>query len=201
VERRSPPWNGSARGRVATAVQVWSVALASWFGLSLTAFPASAQSMSLEYAIKAAYLYKFTPFIEWPPSALGSPGGPFNICVLGGDPFGNNLDQALSGHLVGDHPVHVLRLKTAEGADQCQILFLENTLDPNATAAFGQLRDMPVLTVADQGPSVGGEVVRFVVRNGHVRFTIDTAAAAAKRITISAKLLSLAAATTAEDRR
>ncbi len=157
-------------------------------------FPASAQSETLEYAVKAAYLYKFTPFIDWPASAFTGPASPFNVCTLGGDPFGSNLDR-LAGHLVGDHPIKVRRLQGPEDASECHILYIADNRAHSAEAALSKLRGEPVLTVTDQGLGVTGQIVQFVVKGGHVRFTIDSAAAAANHVAISAKLLSLAAAT------
>lgn len=160
-------------------------------------FPASAQGGTLEYAVKAAYLYKFTPFIDWPASAFAGPASPFNVCTLGGDPFGSSLDR-LAGHLVGDHPIRVKRLLATEGAGDCHILYIAENRAHSAEAALSKLRGAPVLTVTDQGLGVTGQIVQFLVKGGHVRFTIDAAAAAANHVAISAKLLSLAAATSGE---
>jgi len=159
-----------------------------------TALSASAQGDTLEYAVKAAYLYKFTPFIDWPASAFAAPTSPFYVCTLGGDPFGASLDRALAGHLVGDHPIKVRRLQAADGAGDCHILYLAENRAHAAEATLSKLRGAPVLTVTDQGLGVSGQIVQFVVKGGHVRFTIDAAAAAANHVSISAKLLSLAAA-------
>ena len=159
------------------------------------AMSASAQSDTLEYAVKAAYLYKFTPFIDWPASAFATPTSPFYVCTLGGDPFGASLDRALAGHQVGDHPIKVKRLQATDGAGDCHILYLSDNRAHSAETALSKLRGAPVLTVTDQGLGVSGQIVQFVVRAGHVRFTIDATAAAANHVSISAKLLSLAAAT------
>jgi hypothetical protein len=152
-----------------------------------------AESGTPEYVVKAAYLYKFTPFVEWPPSAFAAPSSPFYVCVLGGDPFGASLDQALSGRHVGQHPIQVRRLQALSGVDECHILYLGGPRG-QVTAALSKVRGTPVLSVTEQSLGVGGGVVQFVVEDGHVRFTIDAGAAAANKVTISAKLLSLAAA-------
>jgi hypothetical protein len=148
---------------------------------------------TLEYEIKAAYLYKFTPFVEWPSSAFAAPTSPFYVCVFGDDPFGSILDQALGGHQVGDHPVKVRRLQSVDGASECHILYIGPSRPELAAAALAKVRGSPVLTVTEQSLGVSGGVVQFVVRDGHVRFTIDAGAASANRVVISAKLLSLAA--------
>jgi len=159
----------------------------------IAGLPVRARSDTLEYAVKAAYLYKFTPFVEWPASAFAGPGSPFNLCVLGEDPFGPTLDQAVGGHMVGEHPVKVRRLQSADSAGDCHILYLGMTRPPQAAAALSKVRGDPILTVTEQNLGVSGGVIQFLVRDGHVRFTIDEAAATANRVVISAKLLSLAA--------
>jgi hypothetical protein len=163
------------------------------FLVSIAGLPVKARSDTLEYAVKAAYLYKFTPFVEWPPSAFAGPGSPFNVCVLGDDPFGPSLDQAVGGHMVGDHPVKVRRLQSADSAGDCHILYVALSRPPQAAAVLSKVRGDPILTVTEQSLGVSGGVIQFLVRDGHVRFTIDEAAAVANRVVISAKLLSLAA--------
>lgn len=164
--------------------------------LAACGLPVAAQGDTLEYAVKAAYLYKFTPFIDWPANAFTGPNSPFYVCVLGGDPFGAVLDQALEGHQVGDHPIRTRRLQAMDGGGECHILYVGATKAQAAEAALTKLRGAPVLTVTEQSAGLSGQIVQFEIRDGHVRFTIDAAAAAANHVTISAKLLSLAAATT-----
>lgn len=148
----------------------------------------------LEYAVKAAYLYRFTPFVQWPASAFPTASSPFYVCILGSDPFGQSLDQALSGRQVGDHPLRARRIQALDGAGECQILYLGTAHPQTAEAAVEKVRGTPVLTVAEQSLGVSGCVVQFITRDGHVRFTIDAAAANANRVVVSAKLLNLAAA-------
>ena len=157
------------------------------------AAPASAQGGSMEYAVKAAYLYKFAPFVQWPPDAFASAASPFNLCVLGDDPFGASLDQAVRGQSVGEHPVIVRRLRVTEAATGCHILYVMDARRPASANALRSLHGAPVLTVSDQGHG-DGTIIQFVVKDGHVRFSIDTGLAAANRVSISSKLLSLAVA-------
>ncbi len=186
--------NGSRGGAVVGLRLNVAAAIAVLLALMIAAAMATAQGDSLGYAVKAAYLYKFTPFVDWPSSAFPAPASPFYICVLGADPFGAMLDDALKGRQVGEHPVKTLRLQTLDSPDACHILYLGALPAQPATAALNRVRGTPVLTVTEQGQGVSGGVVQFVIRDGRVRFTIDSAAAAANRMAISAKLLSLAAA-------
>lgn len=165
--------------------------------LALLALPAAGRTAAgdgaLENEVKAAYLYKFTPFIEWPASAFAAPSSPFTVCILGADPFGATLDQVLAGHQVGEHSVRVRRLQATDQPDQCQILYAAASR-AQVAAALNKVKGAPVLTVTEQNLGVSGAVVQFYVKDGHVRFTLDPAAATANGMTISAKLLSLAAA-------
>jgi len=111
---------------------------------------------------------------------------------LGADPFGTSLDQVLAGHLVGDRAVRVRRLQAIDQPDECQILYAGSSR-AQAAAALNKVKGAPVLTVTEQSLGVSGAVVQFYVKDGHVRFTLDPAAAQAHGMTISAKLLALAA--------
>jgi hypothetical protein len=150
-----------------------------------------AQGRSIEYAVKAAYLYKFAPFVEWPPAAFSSASSPFQVCILGRDPFGASLDQVVSGQRVDEHRVVVRRLDRVDAASGCHVLYLGATTSQTAAEALRAVRGSPVLTVAESGRE-SGAIIKFVVKDNRVRFDIDTAAAAANRVTISSKLLGMA---------
>ena len=79
----------------------------------------AARAEDLELAVKAAYLYKLAPFVDWPPGAL-DPQGPFNLCVVGRDPFGSVLDRAVAGQVIGGRPIAVRRLRTIDKGSGCQ---------------------------------------------------------------------------------
>ena len=155
-------------------------------GLALAAglCPAAAD-VSLEYAVKGAYLTKFIPFITWPDSTLAASNTPVVICVLGDDPFGSKLEQAAAGARLGEHPVTVKKVQGYDAA--CQIAFL----GAGTEAALEALRGKPVVTVTDTGLKVHG-VISFVLVENHVRFDIDDALAAQDGLQVSSKLLSLA---------
>ena len=147
----------------------------------------AAADTSLEYAVKAAYLAKFVPFIDWPPSAFASPGASINICVLGRDPFAGALDRAAAAEQ-GERPLAVRHLTSVDLAGACQILYLA---DDNAAASLAPgLRTMPIVTVTEAGHGEG--IISFVIDANHVRFDIDDDAAQRNGLHISSKLLSLA---------
>ena len=156
--------------------------------LALAALPAAAQP-SLEYQVKAAYLSKLSPFIDWPANAFAAPNAPLVICVVGNDPFGAALDRAVEGVRDRDHPLQVRRLPAPDAEATCHILF---TTDPTmADQAMEQMRGKPVVTVTDSGQPARG-MISFVIAANHVRFDIDAAAAENVGVRFSSKLLALA---------
>ena len=156
---------------------------------------ARAQGVSIEYQVKAAYLAKFVPFVEWPGGALAA-GAPIVLCVAGDDPFGPAL-TALGREMVGDHPVHPRRLARVEPAagTGCHVLYIRGSRAQPVAEALAAVRGAPVLTVTDaaSGDTARG-ILHFVVAQNRVRFMVDAEAAAQNRLAISSKLQSLALA-------
>ena len=166
---------------------------------SLLALPPQ-PDISLEYAVKATYLYKLAPFVNWPPGTFASPDAPFDICVLGRDPFGGFLEKSVEGRRLGTHPFKVLRLEALDPGDDCQIVFIHDARAQQVRAALQALDGKPVLTVTDSDDAdSSGSIVQFVIRGGHVRFEIDNAAAVRSHLAISSKLLGLAVAVKGAD--
>ena len=154
---------------------------------------ARAAEPPVEYAVKASYLYKFAPFVQWPSVAFASPSSPFELCILGQDPFGAELDREVSGQTVNNHPIQIVRLQHVDAASGCHILSLGAAQGQTTTDALRVVRGEPVLTVADAGDAAGA-IIHFVIKDNRVRFSIDASAAAANRVALSSKLLSLALA-------
>jgi len=161
----------------------------------LLAVPAGGeQAPSLEWAVKASYLYKFAPFIDWPPAAMPADGSPFRICVVGQDPFGPILDAAVRGQEVEGHPIAVQRMDAidADSRDGCRIVYAGQPTTQPTAATIQALAGAPVLTVTDQSRGVDGGMIQFVIEHGRVRFVVDERAASASGLQISSKLLALA---------
>lgn len=156
--------------------------------------PPQPRRVSLEYAVKATYLYKFAPFVNWPPGTFASPRQPLRICVAGKDPFGEYLEHAVAGRRFGTHPFEVRRLERLTPDAGCQIVFISRLASQSLREALDAVSGRPVLTVVDSVEPRGGGIVQFVIERRRVRFVIDTGAAARNHITISSKLLNLALA-------
>ena len=145
-----------------------------------------------EYHVKAAFLYNFARFVDWPTEAFRDPGEPFSICVIGEDPFGRSLDDVVAGKAIGGRPVSLRRISDFRQAATCHVLFVGSSVDKHALSVLASSRSA-VLTVGDAANSSSGELmIRFTMENGKVRFEINAAAADRASLHISAKLLSLA---------
>jgi hypothetical protein len=151
------------------------------------------QDASLVYAVKATYLYKFAPFIDWPSPTAEFADGSFTICIVGDSQVDALVERAVHGQDIAGHPIVIRSYAGVTGDPGCAVIYVASD-DPHAAAAIlAAVRGMPVLTVTDGATDAAARgIINFVVSDGHVRFEIDSGAAAANGLTISSKLLSLA---------
>jgi YfiR/HmsC-like len=146
-----------------------------------------------EYEIKAAFLYNFAKFVEWPPSVFTDSKQPFNICVLGSDPFGRSLDDAVLGKVVANHPVSLVRARQIQELPDCHILFIAGSQRSPLPEILGKLRGKNVLIVGEtEDFASSGGTIQFVLEGNHIRFAINPDAAERAGLKISSKLLALA---------
>jgi YfiR/HmsC-like len=146
-----------------------------------------------EYEVKAAFLYNFAKFIDWPPDSFASPQSPFAICILGVDPFGHVMDNALQGKMVGSHPVSIQRVKEFTDLRHCQIAFVSSSESPRLPEILQSLKGSSVLVVGEsEGFATAGGAIQFAIEDERVRFLINPDAAESARIKVSSKLLALA---------
>jgi YfiR/HmsC-like len=155
---------------------------------------ARAQSQTAaEYEVKAAFLYNFAKFIDWPDSSFADPGAPFAICVLGVDPFGRTLDGVLEGKTIGNRRVTLSRLQDATQARKCQMLFVSSSESRRLPEIVERLRGANILLVAEfPGFAEAGGALQFIIEDNRVRFLINTDAAQRAGLRLSSKLLSVA---------
>ena len=166
-------------------------AAAAWLA-ALVPVIARAQSASVEYAVKATYLYKFAPFVEWPAGTFRSSADPLVICIAGSDPVADLVADAAQGQVVGGRSIDVVHLSPAAHDQRCHILYVA-LKGAAAAAELDRMRGRPVPTVTDSArdPRTAG-IIDFVVQDNRVRFEIDQGAAAENHLVISSKLLNLA---------
>jgi len=145
-----------------------------------------------EYQVKAAFLYSFAKFVQWPDDAFGKPEGPFVVGVLGDDPFGAVLDQTLEGKTVLNRPVVIKRFGKVEDV-QAQILFVGASERRDLARVLKVLRGRAILSAGEtEGFAENGGIVGFKTQDRRVRFEINLARAEEARLRISSQLLKLA---------
>lgn len=160
--------------------------------LVLAAAPAAAaQDRALEYQVKAAFLYQFGSFVDWPQAAFPDARSPVQLCVVGHDPFGRTLDRLVQGQTVNRRPLAIRRIDTVSPVSGCHIAYLGGSESQSPSAGARALAGSPVLTVAE-GSEGARAAIQFVLRANRVRFRADQRVASAAGLSISSKLLSLA---------
>src|ERR1700736_1028474 len=159
---------------------------------------ASAEALSqneegAEYSVKLGFLYNFTKFIEWPPDSFRDPGAPLAICIVGHDPFRQDLEAELRTRKVGDHPVEVRTRTPNDKLSVCHIVFVPATEKNQAGGILRGLQGSRTLTVGEtEGFAVLGGIINLTVEDNKVHFEINRLAADRAGLKISSKLLRIA---------
>jgi uncharacterized protein DUF4154 len=145
-----------------------------------------------EYEVKAAFLFNFAKFVEWPEAALPA-DGTFVIAVLGADPFGHALDD-LEGRVVLGRRIVVKRWRDLGELAACQLLFVSASEDERLGDVLRAVASRPVLTVSDgDGFAERGVMINFRTRDRRIRFEINLERAETAGLKMSSQLLKLAA--------
>jgi hypothetical protein len=172
------------------------------FALILALPPAghgqAADSQPTEYQLKAAYLYHFAQFVDWPPAAFPQPNAPLIIGVLGENPFGKDLPHTVEGKVLNNHPLMVQEYHSlAEITNNCQILFISSSEKKRLPEIFAALKGTSILTVSEVDHFTdNGGMVDFVLENDRIRFQINETTVEKAGLKMSFKLLSLASKVT-----
>jgi YfiR/HmsC-like len=156
--------------------------------------PVSAQAQAVdEYQVKAAYMYNFAKFVDWPAGTLDGPAQPIAFCVLGQTPLGQPLHDTLSGKAVDQRPLVFRQLSDSKQAGMCQVLFIGSLDKKLVRQTLDEIKSLPVLTVGEaENFTNDGGIVRFVLDAGRVRLEFNLDAADGAKLRISSKLLGLA---------
>jgi hypothetical protein len=169
--------------------RLWRLAVLSVALAQAAPVPLWSQS-SGEYEVKAAFLYKFASFVEWPEASRYEPLG---ICVVGQDPFGSALERVVEGKTIGGREFVVRRLKAWHAGAPCHILFIGASEKNRLLPVLGQVRHETILTVGDvPGFCESGGAVNLNVVESRVKLEINVDATARSGLQVSSKLLSLA---------
>ena len=155
------------------------------------ACPIHAQKVP-ERELQATYLFNFVQYVEWPAAAFSGPQSPFVIGVLGEDPFGPALDDAVKGDFVKNRRLVVERFRRVEDIKTCHILFISQSDVAAYQRIIGALQRRVTLTVGDtESFSTGGGMIRFLTEQNKIMLKVNLGAAKAAGLSISSKLLAL----------
>jgi hypothetical protein len=163
-----------------------------WSLIGVSSLPAQ-QPKPTAYEVKAAYLYNFGKFVEWPAKVTAGNNEPFMICVLGKDPFGASLDATIAGEAIDGRSVLAKRLSKPQEALNCRVLFISSSEDVQLKEILSTLEKASVLTVSDMSQFTRrGGMIQFVDDANRVRFEVNLTVAERAGLTLSSQLLKVA---------
>ena len=146
-----------------------------------------------EYQVKAAFLYNFAKFVEWPAGTFANANDPIGICIAGANPFGASLDNMVQGKKIGERTFAVRRIADTQQAKGCQILFIGDADTKRVRSLLEALKGTAILTVGETDDfTAAGGMIAFQLAGPRVRIQIDIEPAESSHLKISSKLLSLA---------
>jgi YfiR/HmsC-like len=160
-------------------------------GVGLAALPES--NPSVEYQVKAAFLFNFAKFVDWPPEAFPSEKAPITFCVFRQDPFGGALDETIRGKTINNHEVLARRINELPELKSCQLVFVSSKEGKLLSEILNSLKGASALVVGEsEGFAERGGGVQFFLEDNKLRFAVNVDAVQRARLTVSAKLLALA---------
>lgn len=165
---------------------VASIALAA----TLFAAPGIAADAAPDVVVKAAFLYNFAKFAEWP--ALPS-GAPIVVCIVGDDGLAAAVVETVRGQNINGHTLEVRRPQNSVTWPVCHLLFIADAETRRSAGGLGGIKTLPVLTVSDdKGFSQADGIIELYVEGGRMRFAINVDAAERSGLHLSSRLLGLA---------
>jgi hypothetical protein len=181
---RTRPFTSSTAGRLLFALAA---------AVMLPAVAAAQSGEPSEYEVKAAFLFNFTKFVEWPDSSFDSPHAPIVIGIVGDDPFGESLVRLVAGQKAQGRAIAIIKYRHSDDLRRCQILFISASERSRSAQILASLQETGVLTVSDiDGFAKIGGAVQLVIEENRVRFVVNLDAATQNKLRVSAKLLALA---------
>jgi len=146
-----------------------------------------------EYQVKAAFLFNFAKFVEWPGDTFKAADDPIAICVLGQDPFSGALEDLVRDKTVAGRSFVVRQVSTIPQATKCQMVFVTASERKRVRSILDELKGHSILTVGEvEDFTASGGIINFKLKDARVRIEIDPGAAERVKLRISSKLLSLA---------
>ncbi len=162
-------------------------------GVALLSAGHAEESKIQEYRVKAAFMYNFAKFVDWPDRTFANARDPMNICVFGDDTFSDVLERASSGKTAHGRRLAIKRIRIAEQIDSCQILFIAPMKQNRVSKILNSLQGSAVLTVGEMERfTESGGIINLFMEEGKYSFEVNLKAANNAGLRISSKLLKLA---------
>ena len=153
--------------------------------------PAGRAQDVTEPSLKAAFIYNFAKFTEWPQDA---PAATFTACVLGDTAIRDALERIVKGRQLLDRPITVADVRADGKLQSCQLLYVAGVTPAQLAAILATVRGAPVLTISDIDDFARqGGIAQMFVENAKMRFDLNLEIARRSRLRLSSKLLVLAA--------
>jgi hypothetical protein len=199
-----PLWKALVRSIPCVALGSWAAAMIFFVGQATVVWgqspetteayqSAEAINPQYEYNVKAAFLYSFGRYVEWPKDAFDERSGAFVIGVCGEDPFGQILDRIAQSKTIQGHRIIIQKMATIEELQPCHILFVSRSIPaPQQLTIINKMRDKATLLVGEvPGFAERGGGINFFLEGGTVRFEINVEAIRQQKLILDAKLLNL----------
>ena len=146
--------------------------------------------LTREYDLKAAFLFNFAQFVEWPPEAFPEASTPFVIGVLGDDPFGKSLDEIVAHETIRNRRIVILRHRDVQEISTCHILYIGASETPRLNHILTALGSRHILTVGETDLfTKHSGIIQFLIVDNRLRLRINVEAAKMAKISISSQLL------------
>jgi hypothetical protein len=188
--KRIPP--DRLRRRLACRTLALPLLLAAIAGSAPPVLADAGGTQALERRVKAAFLYKFLGYAEFPPQAFADAGSPLTIAVVGSDDMAAELARIAAGRMIAGRPIAVRLVREHEQVPPVHLLFVAGS---DGERAGRVLRAAPgaLLTVTEwDGGLRFGSVINFRIVDERVRFDVSLDAADKKNVKLSSRLLTVA---------
>jgi hypothetical protein len=150
-------------------------------------------TVAQEYQIKAIFLFNFVQFVTWPATAFPGPHTPITIGILGNDPFGPFLEEAVRGEVIDGRSLTIKRFQVIGEVSDSQVLFVSKSEAGRLRQILAALQGTSILTVGEaEAFARQGGMINFIIVDNKVRYEINVEAAKRANLDISSKLLRLA---------
>lgn len=177
----------SAARLVCRLVLLCAAALAGWSA------GAAEDATSLEQRVKAAFLYQFASYVEWPAQSFAQPDTPVTIAVMGAEPLAAELKQLAAGRTVGGRKVEVRQARPGEPLAGIHILFVGGAENARLAQIVQTAKPRPMLIVTEaEGALKQGSMINFIIVERRVRFEVALDSVEKNGLRLSSRLLAVA---------